>query len=58
MELVFIRAPRFSQLGPNVKIIVSFEGEPVCVQDNHCLLATFHPELTHDLTLHQYFLNK
>lgn len=56
MELIFIRAPRFSQLGPEVKIIVSCDGENVCVRDNNCLLATFHPELTEDPTLHRYFL--
>lgn len=56
MELFFIRAPRFSYLAPGVKSLVKYQNEVVCVQDKHCLLASFHPELTDDTSLHRYFL--
>ena len=57
LEMVFIRAPRIKRVGQNVKVIASCNNEPVCVQQNNCLLATFHPELTTSLTLHHYFLS-
>lgn len=56
MEMCFIRAPRFQALSPEVKILADYQGEPVCVQQGPYILATFHPELTHDTTLHQHFL--
>jgi len=57
MEMFFIRAPRFSLIPPQVTILADYEGEAVCVQQNTCILATFHPELTQDTTLHQHFLS-
>lgn len=56
LEMMFIRAPRIIALGPGVEVIADLEGEPVCVQQNQFLIATFHPELTHDDTLHRYFV--
>lgn len=57
LEMVFIRAPRISTLSlSEVKVIAKYQAEPVCVQQNHYLAATFHPELTNDTTLHQYFM--
>lgn len=58
LEMVFIRAPRFKIIDPKVKIIATYKEEPVCIQQDHYLLATFHPELTSDPTLHQYFINQ
>jgi len=31
-------------------------GRPVLVRDGRILVATFHPELTADTTVHEYFL--
>ncbi len=31
-------------------------GRPVLVRDGRILIATFHPELTADTTVHEYFL--
>jgi 5'-phosphate synthase pdxT subunit len=56
MEMFFIRAPRFSDLPPHITPLADYEGQTVCVQQNACILATFHPELTQDTTLHEYFL--
>lgn len=53
---LFIRAPRIRHIDPNVKILASFGEEPVLVQQGFHLGATFHPELTHDQTIHAYFL--
>ncbi len=56
LEMVFIRAPRIRRVGPQVEVLGECEGEPVLVQQGNCLLATFHPELTDDTTLHRHFL--
>lgn len=54
---VFIRAPIISSVGPQARSIARLSDRTIvaAVQDN--LLATaFHPELTDDLRLHEYFL--
>lgn len=53
---IFIRAPRIRSVGSNVKVLAQFEGEPVLVQEGCHLGASFHPELTLDPSLHEYFL--
>lgn len=65
LEGVFIRAPRFGRLGARVEVLASWRAEPrsdaaepVMVRDGRVLLATFHPELTGDLRVHRYFLER
>lgn len=53
---VFIRAPQFSQLGPEVEILASHAGQPVLVRQGSIMAASFHPELTADTRLHREFL--
>ena len=53
---VFIRAPRIRDLGPDVEVLGELAGEPVLVRDGRFLLATFHPELTDDVRVHELFL--
>lgn len=57
LEMVFIRAPRFRTLSSEIKVIATYDDEVVAVEDKHFLLATFHPELTSDCTLHHYFVD-
>jgi 5'-phosphate synthase pdxT subunit len=52
---VFIRAPRFADLGPRVEVLARLGGEPVLVQQGRVLAATFHTELTDDARLHRLF---
>lgn len=52
----FIRAPRILSCGKEVEILARLEGEPVLVRQGHHLGATFHPELTSDPLIHQYFI--
>ncbi len=54
---VFIRAPRFSDLGREVQVLAAREGEPVLVRQGRILAGTFHPELTGDPRVHRYFLS-
>ena len=57
LRCIFIRAPRLSRLGPNVRVLVRVDGEPVLVQEGHLLAATFHPELTPDPRVHAHLLS-
>ena len=52
----FIRAPRIRRWGKDVKILALLEGEPILVQQGLHLGASFHPELTGDPHIHQYFI--
>jgi 5'-phosphate synthase pdxT subunit len=53
---VFIRAPRVRRVGAGVEVLGELDGEPVLVRDGRLLLASFHPELTDDLRVHERFL--
>ncbi len=56
LEMVFIRAPRFEQLGPKVEVLARDGNEPVLVRQGKVMAATFHPELSEDKRVHQAFL--
>ena len=55
LNMVFIRAPRIRRLGPRVVPLASHRGECVMAREGSVLVATFHPELTDDPTVHHYF---
>jgi len=55
---VFIRAPRIVRVGPDVKPRAEWQGDVVMVEQGALLASAFHPELTDDLRVHRYFLNK
>ncbi len=60
MHAVFIRAPRIRSVGDEVEVLLrlgpEFDHEPVAVRYGSLLATTFHPELTDDGRMHQYFL--
>jgi 5'-phosphate synthase pdxT subunit len=56
IEMVFIRAPIIERVGPGVEVLAKSEGDPVLLRQGPILIATFHPELTSDTTVHEYFL--
>jgi 5'-phosphate synthase pdxT subunit len=54
---VFIRAPVIDSVGEDIDVLARLpDGRPVAVQQNTLLATSFHPELTDDIRLHQYFL--
>ncbi len=57
-EAVFIRAPIIRRVGSGAKILASYQGDPVLVEQGRHLAATFHPELTEDTRVHLRFLEK
>lgn len=54
---VFIRAPRYTRVGPDVTVLAYFEDAPVVVRSGNRIALTFHPELTSDTRIHEYFLH-
>lgn len=56
-EMVFIRAPKISRVGPKVEVIATEGGDPVMVRQGNVMAATFHPELSDDKSIHQLFLD-
>lgn len=56
LEMVYIRAPRISRVGATVETLATRNGDPTLVRQGRLLAATFHPELTDDLRVHQLFL--
>jgi 5'-phosphate synthase pdxT subunit len=53
---VFIRAPGVERVGAGVEVLASVEGAPVLCASGSVMVASFHPELTDDLRLHERFL--
>jgi pyridoxal 5'-phosphate synthase pdxT subunit len=57
LEMVFIRAPRIRSADPSVEALATRDGFPALVRSGHLMAATFHPELSSDTRVHQYFLD-
>jgi 5'-phosphate synthase pdxT subunit len=55
---VFIRAPVIESVADGVEVLASHDDRPVLVRDGRVWAATFHPELSGDLRLHQRFLQE
>lgn len=58
LEAVFIRAPIIRRVGPQARVLMRYQGDPVLVEQGRHLVATFHPELTADPRVHALFLEK
>lgn len=56
IPFVFIRAPYIEEAGSNVTVLARVEGKIVAAQEDNQLVTAFHPELTKDTTVHEYFL--
>ena len=56
LEMVFIRAPRITRVGPGVKVLAQRDSFPALVRQGELLAATFHPEMTSDTRVQQLFL--
>ena len=57
-EAVFIRAPIIRGVGPGARVLASFGGTPVLVEQGRHLASTFHPELSSGSTIHRRFVEK
>ena len=57
LPMTFIRAPYIKEVGEGVKVLATVDGKIVAAQQGNQLVTAFHPELNHDTTIHQHFLN-
>jgi pyridoxal 5'-phosphate synthase pdxT subunit len=57
LEMVFIRAPKIAELRPGVTPLATCKDEVVLARQGSVLVSSFHPELTADRRVHQYFLD-
>lgn len=58
---VFIRAPTLVSYNKNkedIKVLCEYEDTIVAIQQNHNIALSFHPELTEDTRIHEYFINE
>ena len=55
---IFIRAPIINKVGKNVKVLSVLRGKPILVEQGNHFASTFHPELTDDKRIHEYFVSK
>ena len=53
---IFIRAPVIEKINSRVKVLSKLNSHPVLVQQKNILASTFHPELTNDKRVHEYFV--
>jgi 5'-phosphate synthase pdxT subunit len=54
---IFIRAPLVREVGPDIEILCRLNrGKIVAVRKGHLMATSFHPELTDDRRIHEYFL--
>lgn len=57
IPMTFIRGPIISSLGEGVEILATVDDQIVAAQEQNMLVTSFHPELTDNVRLHQYFIN-
>ena len=57
IPMTFIRGPIISSVGEGIEILATVDDQIVAAQEQNMLVTSFHPELTDDARLHQYFIN-
>lgn len=57
VPMVFIRAPYIERYGNGVEVLSTLDGHVVAARQQNMLVCSFHPELTEDTRIHQYWLS-
>lgn len=58
VRTVFIRAPYVTDVRGGAEVLSALStGEVIMVRQGKCLAAAFHPELTEDTRVHEYFVD-
>lgn len=58
VRAVFIRAPYIKKAQDSVEVLAQIEDKIVLAREKNFLAAAFHPELTQDFRIHQFFLDE
>lgn len=56
VPMTFIRAPYAEEVYDGAEVLARVDDRIVAVRQNNQLVTAFHPELTDDTTVHEYFL--
>lgn len=57
VRAIFIRAPLINEVQAGVEVMAALEdGRVVAARQGHLMVTSFHPELTDDTRLHEYFI--
>ncbi len=57
VDAVFIRAPVITKVGEDVEVLAKIDDYIVAAKQDNVLALAFHPELTDDTKVHEYFLS-
>ena len=57
VRAVFIRAPFVTEVRADARVLARLDEKIVMVRQDNLLATAFHPELTDDTRIHEYFLN-
>jgi 5'-phosphate synthase pdxT subunit len=55
---IFIRAPIIEYVKSGIEVLCSVNNQVVAVKQGKVIACNFHPELTDDLRIHQYFIEQ
>ncbi len=55
---VFIRAPKITRMGADVNPLATYQGGVVMAEQGPYLVSSFHPEMSPDTRIHEYFIHK
>jgi 5'-phosphate synthase pdxT subunit len=58
IHAVFIRAPWVEDAGEGVEVLAEVDGHPVAVRNGNILAVAFHPELSGELALHRWLVDR
>ena len=57
IPMTFIRGPIIREVGEEVDVLAVVHDQIVAAREKNMLVTSFHPELTNDVRLHQYFID-
>ena len=57
IPMTFIRAPYIAETYKNTKVLAKVDGKIVAAREGNQLVTAFHPELTDDVSVHEYFID-
>lgn len=57
IPMTFIRAPYIEKVEENVEVLAIVNEKIVAAKQQNQLVTAFHPELTNDIAVHQFFIN-
>ena len=57
VKMIFIRAPYVENIKEGAEILSVINGNITAVREKNMLAVSFHPELTDDTSVHEYFLD-